>query len=314
MKDGYWEEKRVWVAGGSGFLGKRVVEELINKSAREVFLSRRETCDLERLDEVIKELWELHPTTVIFCAGYVGGLFANMKEPWDFFYRNLQMGLNVIEGAREAGVPEIVVAGSSCMYPAAKETPLRPEELWDGAPANGNLGYGIAKRVLASALRILGDGITVCLPNLYGPGDDFGEDGHVLASLIRKIVQAKEEGKEHVLMQGSGMARREFLFVDDAARGILFAAEQMKGDSVAPGAILNVGASDDIQIRALASLVAKEVGFKGKMAWESRGQADGQMRKIIDSSQAVSMGWVPTVDLKEGIRRSVAFYKANRGR
>jgi len=302
----FWGGKRVFVTGGHGFLGKRVVAALKARAVEAIITPTRQEADLRDPTRANTAVLNTKPDVVIHCAGVVGGLFENMKHPVSFLRDNLLMGLNILKAASFAGVERVVMVGSSCMYPEKCWHPYMASDLWDGYPAGGNGPYGVSKRVLAEAARIYSCGrmgvVTPVFPNLYGPGDDFSESGHVVSSLIAKMTKAKAEGLPELPMRGSGTAKREFMYVDDAAEALLFVAEYVRDG------ILNMGTGQEISIRDLAELVKVVVGYQGGFQWEMASHFDGQDRKVMDSGMARHLGWAPKMGMPEGLRRTVESY------
>ncbi|MBI5623645.1 MAG: GDP-L-fucose synthase [Elusimicrobia bacterium] len=309
---GFWSQRRVLVTGGSGFLGSHLVGQLRGLRPRSLALPRAKDWDLRRLERVEALLRKERPDLIIHLAAVCGGIGANRAEPGRFFHDNIIMGVQLMDAARRMKVGKYVQIGTVCAYPKFTPVPFREEDLWNGYPEETNAPYGIAKKALlvqAQAYRQqYGFNAIYLLPiNLYGPGDHFDlERSHVIPALIRKFVAAARERKEVVECWGTGKATREFLYVSDAARGILAAAERYdKPDPV------NLGAGFEISIRDLAVLVARLCGFKGGLRWDHT-RPDGQPRRRLDVSRARSeFGFKAKTSLEAGLKKTIAWYKAH---
>ncbi|MFN2589025.1 MAG: GDP-L-fucose synthase family protein [Actinomycetota bacterium] len=309
----FWDDQRVLVTGGGGFLGAAVCRKLRERGAPEPFVSRRAQYDLTR-PEAAARLWaDAEPTLVIHLAAQVGGIGANIAAPADLYVSNLLMGTYVIEEGRRQGTPKTVLVGTICSYPKHTPVPFAEEDLWNGYPEETNAPYGVAKKALlvhAQANRAqYGQNCIYLLPtNLYGPRDNFDPvSSHVIPALIKKCVDAKERGDAHVEVWGTGTATREFLYVDDCAEGILLAAEHY--DEPDP---VNLGADDEISIRDLAELIAKLTGFDGEVRWDPS-KPDGQPRRRVSARRArAKLGFEAKVPLEEGLRRTLEWYLAQR--
>jgi GDP-L-fucose synthase len=286
---------------------------LKERGAGEIFVSRSAQHDLTSRDDVEKLWAEADPDLVIHLAAKVGGIGANMERPADLYLTNLLMGTYVIEQARAAGTEKTVIVGTICAYPKFTPVPFSESSLWDGYPEETNAPYGIAKKALlvhAQSNRAqYGQNAVYVLPtNLYGPGDKFNPGvSHVIPALIKKFVEATERGDQEVEVWGTGKATREFLYVDDAAEGIVRAAESY--DSPEP---VNLGSGREVPIKELAETIAGLTGFQGRLRWDAS-RPDGQPRRCVDASRArAEFGFAARVSLEEGLRRTIEWYRANR--
>ena len=310
MTADFWGGQRVLLTGASGFLGTHVARALEGLRPAQVHAPSHRDFDLTREEDVVR-LFRLHPPTlVIHLAAEVGGIEANRLNPGSFFYRNLVMGTLVMEHARLAGVGKFVSVGTICSYPKHTPVPFREEDLWNGYPEETNAPYGLAKKmqlVQAQAYRAqYGFHAIHLLPvNLYGPGDSFDPVlSHVIPALILKCLEAKEKGLPSIRVWGTGVASREFLYVEDAARGILLAAERY--DRADP---VNLGSGMEISIRELTARVAEAVGFRGEIVWDPS-KPDGQPRRCLDISRAAAeFGFRASTPFPEGLARTVAWYR-----
>jgi GDP-L-fucose synthase len=309
----FWQNRRVVVTGGAGFLGSYVVKRLEDAGCSAIFVPRSAEYDL-RDHTAIKRLYEkANPDLVIHLAAVVGGIGANRENPGKYFYDNLMMGVSLIEEARRHGVEKFVALGSVCSYPKFTPVPFREEDLWNGYPEETNAPYGLAKKMMlvqSQAYREqYGFNSIFLLPvNLYGKGDNFDlHSSHVIPALIRKCVEAIERGASHIEVWGSGKATREFLYADDCARGILLAAERYNSSEP-----VNLGAGFEISISDLAKLIAKLAGFTGEFVWDAS-KPDGQPRRFLDTSRAKeSFGFTAAVSFEEGLKQTIDWYRANR--
>ena len=309
----FWAQRRVLVTGGHGFLGGFVVEKLKERKPALLAAPASSEYDLRDPGETAKCLQDVRPDVVIHAAGIVGGIGANLVSPGRLFYENAVMGIHLIEQARQAGVGKIVVIGTVCSYPKHAAVPFRESELWNGYPEETNAPYGLAKKMLLVQLQAYRteyrlDGTYLLLVNLYGPRDNFDPDtSHVIPAMIVKFVQAKESGSDEVVLWGDGTATREFLYVEDAAEGILRAAELHQGADP-----INLGSGQEISIAALAARIAEEVGFDGRILWDTS-RPNGQPRRKLDVSRASKLlGWTAVTPFADGLRRTVDWYRANR--
>lgn len=310
----FWQGKRVVVTGGAGFLGSFVVRELAARGAAEVTVARRRDYDLRDIAAVRRLLSDTAPHIVIHLAANVGGIEANRLHPADFFYDNLMMGVQLLHESWRAGVGKVVAIGTVCAYPKFSPIPFREEDLWNGYPEETNAPYGLAKKMLlvqSAAYREQYNFNSIFLlpVNLYGPGDNFDpQSSHVIPALIRKCVEANERGEDHVVVWGDGSATREFLYVEDAAIGIVLAAERY--DSSEP---VNLGSAFEISIKDLVETIARLTGFTGKIVWDTS-KPNGQPRRKLDTSRAEeSFGFVSQVNFEEGLRRTIDCYRALSG-
>ena len=308
-----WPRTRVMVTGGGGFLGKAVVRRLEAEGASEIFVPRSRDYDLRSLDGIRRALADGGPEVVIHLAAVVGGIGANLENPGRFFYENAIMGIQLIEEARLAGVAKFVTIGTVCSYPKFTPVPFHEDELWNGYPEETNAPYGLAKKMLlvqGQAYRAqYGMHAIYLIPvNLYGPGDNFDpRSSHVIPALIKKCVDARESGAPEIEVWGTGSASREFLYVDDAADGIVLASGRY--DAPEP---VNLGVGREITIRELVELIARLTRFQGTLRWDAS-RPDGQPRRALDTSRAREVfGFVAGTTFEEGLRRTIDWYEANR--
>ncbi len=308
-----WAGRRVMVTGGGGFLGRAVVARLGATGVTDVFVPRSRAYDLRTLDGIERALADGRPELVIHLAAVVGGIGANRENPGRFFYENAIMGIELMEQARRAGVSKYVQVGTVCSYPKFTPVPFREDDLWNGYPEETNAPYGLAKKMLlvqGQAYREqYGFNVIHLIPvNLYGPGDNFDPaSSHVIPALIKKCVDAREAGAEYIEVWGTGAASREFLYVDDAAEGIVLAAERYDGAEP-----VNLGVGREITIRELVELIARLVSFKGKIRWDPS-KPDGQPRRALDTDRARErFGFAARTGFEEGLRRTIEWYEDNR--
>jgi GDP-L-fucose synthase len=309
----FWRGKRVLVTGGSGFLGSHIVERLEALGVERPFVPRRRDFDLTEQAEVRRLYREARPDLVLHLAAEVGGIGANRDNPGRFFYANAAMGIHLIEEARRAGVDKFVQLGTICAYPKFTPVPFREEALWDGYPEETNAPYGIAKKALLVQLQAYRDqygfdGIYLLPVNLYGPRDNFDpQSSHVIPALVRKMVEAQESGADEVVLWGTGSASREFLYVDDCARGVLLAAEHYGGEEP-----VNLGTGSEIRVRELAVLIAEVVGYRGELVQDPT-KPDGQPRRCLDTSRALQhFGFRAHMDFRRGLEETVRWFRASR--
>jgi GDP-L-fucose synthase len=301
---------RILVTGGAGFLGSHLVERL-EDDGHDVAVPRRRDFDLTVMEDTARLFAEAAPELVYHLAAEVGGIGANRANPGRYWYANLMMGAHVLEQARRQGTPKLVIAGTICAYPKHTPVPFREEDLWAGYPEETNAPYGVAKKAIlvgAQAYREqYGTNAIFLLPvNLYGPRDNFDlETSHVIPALIRKMVEAQAVGGGEIVLWGDGSPTREFLFVDDCVDGLLLAAERYDGPDP-----VNLGTGEEITIRDLAELIREATGFAGDIVWDTS-QPNGQPRRRLDTSRAEELfGFRARVALREGITRTVAWYRS----
>jgi GDP-L-fucose synthase len=311
-----WHNKRVIVTGGAGFLGSFVVQKLRDRGAAEIIIPRRCDYDLRTVGAIQQLLADscrgaAPVDMVILLAANVGGIGANRARPAEFFYDNLMMGTQLLHECWRAGVPKFVAIGTICAYPKFAPIPFREETLWDGYPEETNAPYGLAKKMMlvqSQAYRQqYGYNAIFLLPvNLYGPGDNFDPaTSHVIPALIRKCVEAKRTGADHIEVWGDGSPTREFLYVADAAEGILLAAERYNAD-----APVNLGSSEEISIRDLVCTIAHLTGFTGAVRWD-QSKPNGQPRRKLDTSRAqAAFGFRAQTPFQEGVVHTIAWYRA----
>ena len=306
---GFWAGKRVVVTGGAGFLGSFVVEALRARGVKPVAPRSREH-DLRKESDITRLLAAARPDLIIHLAAVVGGIGANRENPGRFFYDNLIMGAQLIEGARQAGVAKFVAIGTVCSYPKFASVPFRETDLWNGYPEETNAPYGLAKKMLlvqAQAYREqYGFNAIFLLPvNLYGPRDNFDpQSSHVIPALIRKCVDAVQQRAPEIVVWGTGRATREFLYVEDAAEAILLAAEGYDGPEP-----VNLGTGSEISIQDLVGLIARQTGFTGRIVWDAA-KPDGQPRRMLDTARAAEyFGFVAKTSFEDGLRKTIEWYR-----
>lgn len=306
--------KRILVTGGAGFLGSRVCAWLRDCGASEVIVPRKAEYDLTGPDTARRLLADAKPDIIVHLAAEVGGIGANRAKPGRFFYANIVMGVDLIEQARLHGVEKFVQVGTVCSYPKHTPVPFREESLWDGYPEETNAPYGIAKKALLVMLQAYREqysfpGVYLMSVNLYGPGDNFDPtSSHVIPALIRKCEEARVMGASEIICWGSGRASREFLYVDDCAEAIALATDRY--ESAEP---VNLGSGHETTIRELVELIARLTGFSGEVRWDAT-KPDGQPRRRLDTSRArEAFGFVATTELEQGLRETIASYRASTG-
>jgi GDP-L-fucose synthase len=311
---GFWTDKRVTVTGGAGFLGQHLGRRLESYGAK-VFVPRQRDYNLTTLDACLRCLLE-HPCEVLFhAAAYYGGIGINVSEPARLYYTNLVMGANLFEAARLAGVGKVVAVGTACSYPGYLEGELKEQDLWSGPCHASVVNYGLTKKMLSVQAQAYKkqyglDSCHLILTNLYGPGDSYNpERSHVVAALVRKFVEAEMAGAPSVEVWGTGRPVREFIYVEDCADAIVLAAERYN-DAALP---LNIGTGVGTTVRELADAVSAASGYQGKLVWNAD-KPDGAAKKVLDVTrmrQALD-GWGPPTDLRAGLAKTVAWYRANK--
>ena len=320
MDTNFWKDKRVIVTGGAGFLGRFVTAKLKERGADDIYVPLIEDYDLTDRDD-IRHLYDTNladgfdpaKIIVIHLAAHVGGIGANREKPAEFFYDNLMMGVQLMHQAWERGIGKFVAIGTVCAYPKFTPVPFKEDDLWNGYPEETNAPYGLAKKMLlvqAQAYRQqYGYNAIFLLPvNLYGPGDNFDlKTSHVIPALIRKSIEAQERGEKELVVWGDGSPTREFLYVEDAADGIVTAAEKYNGAEP-----VNLGSGYEISIKDLAEMITRLTGFEGKLVWDTS-KPNGQPRRGLDVSRAKKyFGWEAKTPFEEGMRRTIEWYRKNR--
>lgn len=302
-------DSSVLVTGGDGFLGRQVVKKLQKTGVKKIIIPRSASCDLRKMENCVKAVEDVD--ICIHLAGDVGGIGYNQKFPGTLFYDNLTMGTNLMEAARLANVKKFVAIGTICSYPKFTPVPFKEENLWDGYPEETNAPYGLAKKMLlvqSQAYRQqYGFNSVYLLPvNLYGPGDNFNPNSsHVIPALIKKIIEAKENKQPSVEVWGTGKATREFLYVEDAAQGIILATQLY--DKSEP---VNLGAGMEISIKDLATMICTLTGYDGKIVWDTT-KPDGQPRRQLDTSKALKeFKFKAKTTFKEGLKNTIGWYKS----
>ncbi|RPI24800.1 MAG: GDP-L-fucose synthase [Chloroflexota bacterium] len=308
--ESFWDNKRVCVTGGAGFLGSFVIEKLRQRGATEIFVPLIEEYDLVKIEDIHRMLDVSRPDVIIHLAALAGGIGLNRARPADLFYINMMMGVQLIHEAWLRNVGKFVALGTICAYPKFTPIPFREENLWDGYPEETNAPYGLAKKMLlvqAQAYREqYGFNAIYLMPvNLYGPRDNFNpETSHVIPALVRKCVEAQERGDKQVVLWGDGTPTREFLYVEDAAEGILLAAERYNDSEP-----VNLGAGREISIHDLAVMIANLTGFEGELVWDTS-KPNGQPRRALDTQRAESFfGFRAQTPFEEGLRRTIEWYR-----
>ena len=308
-------KKRIVVTGGGGFLGSFVVDSLKARGCASVFVPRKRDYDLTRMDGIEKMFADAQPEVIFHLAAVVGGIGANRINPGSFFYQNAIMGIQLIEAARIHKVEKTLIAGSICAYPKFTPVPFKEEDLWNGYPEETNAPYGVAKKALLVQSQAYRqqyglNSIFVMPVNLYGPRDNFDlQSSHVIPALIRKALEAKEAGLDELVGWGDGSPTREFLYVEDAAEGLITAATNYDGEEP-----VNLGSGYEISIRDLMELVARLSGFDGRIVWDTS-QPNGQPRRCLDTTRAETyFGFKARTSLEQGLQKTIDWYKENRPR
>lgn len=312
------KDKRVIVTGGAGFLGSVVCNKLEERGVAEIIIPRSSQYDLTEQGAIKSLLADSTKNDkpvdmIIHLAANVGGIGANMKHPAEFFYDNLMMGVQLIHESYKIGVPKFVATGTICAYPKFTPVPFKEEDIWTGYPEETNAPYGLAKKMMlvqSEAYRAqYGYNSIFLLPvNLYGPNDNFDlNSSHVIPAMIRKCIEARDAGASEIVLWGDGSPSREFLYVDDAAEGLLLAAE--KYNSSAP---VNLGSGREVNIKELAEIIVKETGFKGELVWDTD-KPNGQPRRCLDTQKAKELfGFEAQMTLEEGLAKTISWYENNR--
>jgi GDP-L-fucose synthase len=307
----FWQDKRVCVTGGAGFLGHFVTSKLRERGAKEIFIPTIEKYDLVQIDSIKQMYADSKPDIVIHLAAMVGGIGANLEHPADFFYGNLMMGVQLIHEAWLRGVQKFVALGTICAYPKFTPIPFKEDDLWNGYPEETNAPYGLAKKMLlvqSQAYRQqYGFNSIFLMPvNLYGPRDNFNpQTSHVIPALIKKCLEAKAANLPSIEVWGDGSPTREFLYVEDAAEGILLATEKYNGSEP-----VNLGSGMEISIKDLVTRIARLTGFEGKLIWDTS-KPNGQPRRRLNVERAdLEFGFKAQVNFEEGLRRTIEWYQA----
>ena len=310
----FWQNRRVVVTGGHGFLGSFVVEKIRSAGCAKIVVPRSQEYDLREKSEALRLYKDAQPDIFIHLAAVVGGIGANRQNPGRFFYDNAVMGLNVIEAARIVGIEKFVCAGTICSYPKFTPVPFREENFWDGYPEETNAPYGLAKKMLLVQLQAYREqyglkGIYLTPVNLYGPRDNFDlNTSHVIPALIRKCLEAKQAGAPEITAWGTGNATREFLYVEDAAEGIVSAAEKYSDPD-----LVNLGSGEEIAIRDLLEKIRALVDYRGAICWDAT-KPDGQPRRCLDTSRALSrFGWQSKTPLQAGLQKTIHWFEEKFG-
>ncbi|MEQ8840631.1 MAG: GDP-L-fucose synthase [Acidimicrobiales bacterium] len=308
-----FEDQRILLTGGTGFLGQAVQSALAARGVTDVIAPTSTDVDFTDRAAADAAIADTAPDCVIHMAARVGGIGANMSNPASLYLENLMLGTNVIEASRHAGVAKTVVVGTICSYPKHTPVPFQETSLWEGYPEETNAPYGIAKLAQLTHLQANRQqygqvGVYLMPTNLYGPGDKFHPDvSHVIPALVRKCVVARDEGADEIEVWGTGSASREFLYVEDAATGIVRAAEHYDGEEP-----VNLGADRELLIKELVEIVAELTGFEGRIRWDES-KPDGQPRRCVDASRARELfGFTATTDFREGLVATIEWFEANR--
>ena len=310
---GFWENKKVLVTGGAGFVGHHVVGALKDSSCQDIFVCRSKDYDLTKEEEVKKLFNDYRFDVVLHLAGLVGGIWANKSRPGDFFYRNLMMGTLVMEYSRKSGVKKVVALAAGCGYPKYLDVPYSETDFWTGLPDENSIGYSMAKKMLIiqswTYREQFGFDSSILLPaNLYGPNDNFDlNNSHVIPGLVRKFVEAAINQDGVVEVWGTGKASREFLYVKDAAKAILKVAENYHESGP-----LNLGTGVETSIKELVELIKIISGFKGSISWDSS-KPDGQPRRYYDMTLfKENLQYIPDTPLETGLKETIGWYKEHR--
>jgi len=306
----FWHGRRVCVTGGAGFLGSFLVEKLRQRGAEDIFVPLLQYYDLVQPESIRRMLDDARPDIILHLAAHVGGIGANRAHPAEFFYDNLMMGVQLMHFAWQRGVEKFLSLGTVCSYPKFTPVPFSEDNLWDGYPEETNAPYGLAKKMLLvqsqSYRQQYGFNSVFLMPvNLYGPRDNFDlESSHVIPALIRKCIEAEERGEREVVVWGDGSPTREFLYVEDAAEGILMAAESYNQSEP-----VNLGSGNEISIRNLAETIARLTGFSGKLVFDTS-KPNGQPRRALDTSRAEAyFGFRASTSFEDGLRNTIEWYR-----
>jgi GDP-L-fucose synthase len=309
----FFKDKRIVVTGGAGFLGGYITEGLRKRGCKNILIPKIEYYNLVNPADVVRVCDDMKPDIVIHLAAIVGGIGANRLHPGRFFYENLMMGVQLIEQARLRNIEKFVAIGTVCSYPKFTPIPFKEDDLWNGYPEETNAPYGLAKKMLLvqsqSYREEYGFNSIFLVPvNLYGPRDNFNpNNSHVIPALIKKCCDAIDAGDNHIVCWGTGRASREFIYVADAAEGILLAAERYNGPQP-----VNIGAGFEITIKELVEKIAKLTGFKGEIRWDTS-KPDGQPRRCLDVSRAKKLfGFEAQMTFDEGLKRTIDWYRSQR--
>ncbi len=309
----FWQDRKVCVTGGAGFLGSFLVDKLKTLNAKEIFVPTIERYDLVKHQDILRMLEDAKPDIIIHLAALVGGIGANRARPADFFYNNLMMGVQLMHEAWRHGVEKFVAVGTICAYPKITPLPFKEENLWDGYPEETNAPYALAKKMLLVQAQAYRDqyGFNAIYPlpvNMYGPRDNFHpETSHVIPALIRKMLEAKETGASKVILWGDGSPTREFIYVEDAAEGLVLATEKYNGREP-----FNLGSGQEISIHDLANMIARLADYRGEIAWDTS-KPNGQPRRALDTSRAEEyFGFRSHMPLEEGLLRTISWYEEHR--
>ncbi|MFN2304410.1 MAG: GDP-L-fucose synthase family protein [Anaerolineales bacterium] len=308
-----WNEKRICVTGGTGFLGKHLVADLRARGAQHLFIPRSEEYNLVDGHAIERMLADSNPDIIIHLAAHVGGIGANLEHPAEFFYDNLMMGVQLMHQAYQYGVQKFVALGTVCAYPKFTPVPFKEDDLWIGYPEETNAAYGLAKKMLLVQSQAYRDqygfnSIFLLPVNLYGPGDNFDpRSSHVIPALIRKCVEAKKMGQDYIVVWGDGSPTREFIYVTDAARGIALATERYNESQP-----VNLGSGFEISIKDLAEKIAHMTGFDGELVWDTS-KPNGQPRRALDINRAKqAFGFKAQINFDEGLQRTIDWYLTHR--